>query len=120
MRKFLVVAVALALILVSCANLAKDDPPTINGTWRLTTFQGTPVSYVGVTGTLVIANEATYTATFSAATGSFSGTVTKKSGMTYALTSTTTNAVDGDFTVSSSGKSLSGTFGALGDVTYSK
>ena len=102
-----------ALFLTSCALVTSNDNP-INGTWKLSTIGGVPLSGVTsiviVSDTIVISRVATFSETLVSSVGNATpaipGTVTSKGADVYSLA-----YIDGshrwDYTLSSDGTTLS-------------
>ena len=126
MKQISVLVLFLTLFAVSCDSDSDSDdgPVTINGTWTLSTIQGSPADYLGMYGTIVIKNSNSFTYTVSMGTSGqseYTGSVTAKSEFVYTLKPTNVDDVSPfDVTLSSDGKYLSSIDEFFGELIYTK
>ena len=87
-KQLTTILVAFALLLTSCALVPSNDSP-INGTWKLSTVGGFPLSYISMlSDTIVISKATTFSETGVYSNGTqatIPGTVTSKGSNVYSL-----------------------------------
>lgn len=88
----LVLCILAALPCLSCLDASEEDPPSINGTWNVTSADGAPPMVSNIQAmTIVISGSSSFTYSKKVQGSSavtFTGTVTKQSEYAYRLVST--------------------------------
>jgi hypothetical protein len=119
---FLSIALLCAFALGSCQkNTDSPAAATIVGTWTLSTVQGAPIQGTGISGSIVVKSDMTFTQQLvisESMSGNAAGTVTDKGGNVFTLAQTGGTSVDA--TMNSAGKTLSYTHPLLGLLGFVK